>query len=47
MAEEIADAVRTHIHAIDFPIGCLEDPLGKVVADETINAENENFLHFK
>jgi hypothetical protein len=47
MGEQIADTVRAHIHAIDVPIGRLEDPLGQVVADKTINAENENFLHFK
>jgi hypothetical protein len=44
-AEQVADAVRAHVHAVDFPVGGLEDALGQVVADETVDAEDEDFFH--
>jgi hypothetical protein len=45
--QQIGDAVGAHVHAIDFPVGGLEDALGQVVADEAVDAEDEDFFHDK
>jgi hypothetical protein len=46
MAQQFRDPLGIHVHAIDFPIGRLEDALGQVMADKTVDAEDEDFLHF-
>ena len=45
VADVIGDAVALHVHAIHFPIGGGEDAVGEVVADEAVDAENEDFFH--
>src|SRR6185312_11993193 len=42
---EVGHAVRAHVHAIDLPAGVGEDALRKVVADESVDPEDADFLH--
>src|SRR5450755_1794922 len=39
------EAVGRHVHAVDLPIGVFENALGQMVADEAIDAEDQNFFH--
>jgi hypothetical protein len=39
---QVLDAVGLHVHAMDLPVGRSDDP-GKVMADEAIDAEDEDF----
>ena len=34
-----------HVHAVDLPVGGREDALGQVMADEAVDAEDEDFFH--
>ena len=43
--EPFTDAVGAHVHAIDLPIGCLDNPFGQVMADEAVDAKDEDFFH--
>ncbi len=43
--EQIGDAVGLHVHAVDFPVGGPEDLLRQVVADEAVDAEDEDAFH--
>src|SRR6266571_2111303 len=45
VTEELRDAVGLHVHAIDLPVGPLEDALGQMMADEAVHAENEDSFH--
>ena len=42
IAEHRADPLRLQIHAVDMPIGVAQDVLAQVMADEAVDAENEN-----
>lgn len=43
---EIRDTIRLHVHAIDVPVSGVEDAFGQVMADEAIDAEYQDLLHF-
>jgi hypothetical protein len=43
--QKIGDPIGLHVHAIDFPIGRRDDVLRKMVADESVDAEDEDFFH--
>ena len=45
LRQQVGDAVRLHVHAVDFPVGRGDDPLGQVVADEAVDAEDQDFFH--
>ena len=45
LGHQVGDAVGRHIHAVHLPIGGGDDALGQVMADETIDAEDEDFFH--
>ncbi len=45
VTEELRDAVVLHIHAIDLPVGPVDDALGQVMADEAVHAEDEDSFH--
>mgnify|MGYP000570669914 CR=1 FL=1 len=45
MVHQVTKAIVLHIHAIDIPVGCLENALGKVVTNKTVNTKNEYFFH--
>ena len=45
MAQQVRDAVGLHVHAVDLPVGGLDDALGKMVADEAVDAEDEYAFH--
>ncbi len=45
MVDQLAQAGRRHVHAIDFPRRGFEDASRQMVADETIDAEDQDFLH--
>ena len=45
ITHERLDAVGTHVHAVDMPIGGCEDAFGKVMADKAVDAEDEDFFH--
>ncbi len=42
---QLAEPVRRHVHAVDLPVGGLEDAPREVVADEAVDAEDEDLLH--
>jgi len=46
MADQVADAVVLHVHAVNFPVGVREDALGQVVADEAVDAEDQDSFHY-
>jgi hypothetical protein len=41
----VLDAVALHVHPVDLPVGGREDALGEVMADEAVDAEDEDALH--
>ena len=43
--DKIGHAVTLHIHAINLPIGCLQNPFGKMVAYKAVYAQNKYFFH--
>jgi hypothetical protein len=45
MSHQIADAIGTHVHAIHFPIGGVQNAVGKMVTDKTVHAKNQDFFH--
>ena len=45
VADHAAEAARRHVHAVDLPVGGLEDAFGQVVADEAVDAEDEDLFH--
>jgi hypothetical protein len=46
LANQIGDAVGTHVHAIHFPIGGGQNAVGKMVTDETVHTQYQDFFHF-
>jgi hypothetical protein len=47
VAHPAFDAVAHHVHAIHLPVRALDDVTCQVVADESIDAEDEDFEHRK
>ena len=45
IAEERADAVVLHVHAPDLPVRLRENLAAEMVANEAVNAEDQDFLH--
>ena len=45
MRNQIAEAAARHVHAVDLPVGRLEDALGQVVPDEAVDTEDEDLFH--
>ena len=45
VAEQLLDAVGLHVHAVDLPVGRGEDALRQVVADEAVDAEDQDSFH--
>jgi hypothetical protein len=43
--EQVGDAVGAHVHAVHLPVGGREDALGQVMADEAVDAEDQDLLH--
>jgi len=46
LADQVADAIGAHVHAVDFPVGRGEDAVGKMVTDKSVHAEYQYFFHF-
>ncbi len=46
LAEQVLDAVGLHVHAVDLPVGAGEHALGEVVADEAVDAQDQDAFHF-
>jgi hypothetical protein len=42
---EVRDALGLHVHAVDLPVGLGDDAPRQVVADEAVDAEDENLFH--
>jgi hypothetical protein len=42
IAQHRADALRLQVHAVNMPIGFAKDVLAQVMADESIDPENQN-----
>ncbi len=45
IGDQVLDAVGLHVHAVDRPVGLGEDALGQMVADEAVDAEDQDFAH--
>ncbi len=45
LGEQVGDAVGLHVHAVHLPVGRGDDPLGEVMADEAVDAEDEDSAH--
>src|SRR5262249_19706081 len=45
LGHEIGDAIGLHVHAVDLPVGRSDDALGEMVADEAVDAEDEDSSH--
>ena len=45
VGEQVRDALGLHVHAVDVPVGGLEHALREVVADEAVDAEDQEFFH--
>ncbi|OMP12490.1 hypothetical protein COLO4_03126 [Corchorus olitorius] len=43
--DQVAQTLGLHVHAVDLPVGGLQDALGQVVADEAVDAEDQYFFH--
>jgi len=46
VGHQVGDALGVHIHAVHLPVGGIEDALRQVVADEAVDAEDEDFFMF-
>lgn len=44
VVDQIAEAIGEHVHAINFPVGRLQDALRQMVADEPVDTENQDFF---
>ena len=47
VVEQRADALGLQIHAVNMPIGVLQNVLAQMMADEAIDPENENVFQDK
>ena len=45
VADQIADAIILHVHTVDFPVGVRQDAFGQVMADEAVDAEDQDSFH--
>jgi hypothetical protein len=45
IVHELRDAITVHVHAKNLPIGGFQNPLGKMMTNETIDAKDEDFFH--
>ena len=45
MRRHLAEAARRHVHAVDLPLGRIENAARQVVPDEAVDAKDEHFLH--
>ena len=43
--EQRLDTVRLHVHSVDLPVGRAEDRAGQMVADEAVDAEDQDSFH--
>ena len=45
LVEQRGDAITVHIHAVDMPIRGLENTRSQMMADKTIDANDQDFFH--
>ena len=45
LSQQRRDALAVHVHAEHVPVGVLEDARRQVMADEAIDAEDQDILH--
>src|SRR3954464_9262524 len=47
MVHQRGDALALHVHAVHRPVGGVENTSGQMMADETVDAENQDFFHVR
>ena len=45
LGQQVGDPIGLHVHPVDLPVGRGDDPLGEVMADEAVDAEEEDSAH--